>query len=254
MGGKRRLTIADDDTTSAENMMLSADSVKRRRTCEKTKSSYKGIIKHVADWYEVKHPELVDDGTLLLPLPVETVVEFFGHLCSAATAREKLKGPEELSDATSREPYCATYITSHRSAMVDLYRRSEIPISAELEREWGQILKGYDKLLNHLKKKGLFKLSRGKRELRKVGYILLCEKFMKFTPESRGASWSTSIFGWCFFTLLWNLISRPESVEDLTLPMITWKEDCLAIDEEVLIMYYTVLFSVILLYCICFTF
>jgi hypothetical protein len=242
--GKRRNDIMGENMTE-EDMTSSANSVKNLRTCAKTKQNYNSMMKHVMEWYQAKHPEYIQDDTLMLPVPTETMKQFYGYLCSAATARENLTGPEQLTDATVIEPYSISYLESHRSAIVDQYKKQKITIEPDMLTEWDSVIEGYGKLLKSLKKKGLYKLKSGKRELRKVGYFLLCDKFMRFTPEGKGGSWSTSIFGWCFFTLLWNLISRPESVEEITLSMITWREDCLCIDEEVM---YIVLINYLIIY------
>ena len=146
----------------------------------------------------------------------------------------KLNGPQDITEATKIEPYGSSTLEGFRSALVDLYKRhkqNKLKFSDELDIKLKELLDGYEKTCNDLKKKGLMKLSVGKR---RDGYILLCKKLMKFKPNgggsSSGGSWSAS---WCFFTLLWSLISRPESVEQITLNMITWKEDSLTIDENV---------------------
>lgn len=153
---------------------------------------------------------------------------------SSLSRAEDLKSDDE---STKMKPYESSHLTGLRSGLVDLYKRNKFRLSEDLQSRLSELSTGYENIINDLKKKGLMKLSAGKRELRRDGYLLICLKLMRFKKPTKvgasGGSWSASIFGWSFFTLLWNLISRPESVEDIMLPMITWKEDCLTIDEHV---------------------
>ena len=63
-----------------------------------------------------------------------------------------------------------------------------------------------------------------------LGYELLCRMLLKLSPGTGG--WSTMLMAWPFFVLMWNLMSRPDSVECVHLQFIMWKEDCICIDEN----------------------
>lgn len=270
-GKKRAISHVVDLTT--EQIQAASQTVIDRRTSARTKENYANKIKLMLDWYVIKYPNEVDDnGELILPLSDESVIAFFTSKCFYANQRIGLSGPQDLTtdELKNNEPYAPEYLSGFRSALVDLYRRKTgAKFSNLLDDKLKAMLEGYEGICNDLKKKSLMALNPGKRELRRDGYVLICKKLMKFDPNlprtnkkkkktkdgdndeeaavnnpsssndsktkgtRKNGSWSTSIFGWCFFTLLWNLISRPESVENITLNMITWKDDCLAIDEHV---------------------
>ena len=72
----------------------------------------------------------------------------------------------------------------------------------------------------------------GSRHLRENGYLLICKYLLTLEPVEQRQLWTTSIFGWSFFVIMWNLMSRPESVESIQISHVTWRGDCLAIDEN----------------------
>ena len=171
-----------------------------------------------------------------MPFPNEVVVSFFAHLMSPAEKRKLLRGREDIKDdSVAVEPFSHSHIVGFRSALADLYRMHKISLPPETDKDLKDMLDGYEKLCNQLMRRGLMRVQQGKRELRLGGYFILCKKFMCLQPEARHGSWSTSIFAWCYFVLMWNLGSRPESVEALMLERISWAEDCLTIDEQVII-------------------
>jgi hypothetical protein len=107
-----------------------------------------------------------------------------------------------------------------------------LKLANDVDEELKHMLSGYEKLCNQLMWKGLMSATHGKRELRKSGCFLLCKQFMCLKPGNNGGgSWCASIFSWCYFVLLWNLATRPESLEALMLNGISWGEDCLMINE-----------------------
>lgn len=251
-GRKRKVSSVDSSSPSANAVVVSlteiTEAVSGRKTTESTKVNYRGKLNMIKAWCHTAYPALIisDDSDKTkkefrsLPLPVHIVIEFFTTRTVPAYYRTKLNGPQDITEATKIEPYGSSTLEGFRSALVDLYKRhkpNKLKFSDELDIKLKELLDGYVKTCNDLQKKGLMKLSVGKRELRRDGYILLCKKLMKFKPNgggsNSGGSWSASVFGWCFFTLLWSLISRPESVEQITLNMVTWKEDSLTIDENV---------------------
>ena len=45
------------------------------------------------------------------------------------------------------------------------------------------------------------------------------------------SGWSATLFSWAFFVLMWNLMSRSDSVDGLMLQHLEWQEDSLIIEE-----------------------
>ena len=69
----------------------------------------------------------------------------------------------------------------------------------------------------------------GKRDLKLKGYELLAFKFMTLEPatfKKVAGSWSTTGFLWHYLVILWNLMSRNDSIESLMLGHIEFSDDC----------------------------
>ena len=78
------------------------------------------------------------------------------------------------------------------------------------------------------------KISEGKSKILFSDYNMLAETFMKLLPDARGkrgGSWSTVLFAH-IFVMMWNLMSRSDSVDTLMLTHIDWDEDALIIEEQ----------------------
>ena len=91
----------------------------------------------------------------------------------------------------------------------------------------------YAKCINSLKRKGLYSTQEGRRPLLMSGLRVLAMAFLTFTPRAVGQdSWATYIFAWGFLVVMWSLMSRSDSVDNLTLHHIEWAEDCMLIEEQ----------------------
>ncbi|EEY56557.1 uncharacterized protein PITG_10103 [Phytophthora infestans T30-4] len=119
-------------------------------------------------WLALHFPQTIDSITkkMLIPLPKEAILVFLGHICS----------PAHMCD---RDKVCAQDTSKLR-----------------------RVLKGYEKVINDLKKRGLMKINEGKRQLKGSGFELLALKLMKLEPVKKGQAWSTVLFGWRFFDCL----------------------------------------------------
>ncbi len=125
-------------------------------------------------------------------------------------------------------------LTGYRSALVDLYREKGKTLERTLDTELKSVLHGYVKVVCALKQQGRMAINEGKRHLKWSGYVLLAKKLMTRTPTERdhGPSWSSIVFGWAFFVIMWNLMSRSESVDSLMLQHVDWDGDALIIEEQ----------------------
>ncbi len=193
---------------------------------------YKGELQRKATNYE----RVVKSKLPIMCEPIDrledssttwTILAFFGSLANAAT---------ELSKCTDGEPKGAypmsvSCIRGYRSALVHLYTKAGKKLAEKLDTELTRVLDGYEKLVNELKKRGLMKIQEGKQYLKNNGYSLMCNKFMKMTP-GRGDSWSMVTFAWAFWTTMWNLMSRSDSVDSIMVQHISWAEDALIIEEQ----------------------
>jgi hypothetical protein len=174
-----------------------------------------------------------DLSEFCLPIPDAALSDFFGYLCSCAHELSKLKDDED-PDPEDPDPAAYSSVALYRSALLDLYKIAEVPIPSSTRPMMKEILDGYEKLLNNLKRRGLFRITEGKRELQFSGFEMITKKFMKKDPADRnvGGSWSSTTFAWFFLVLGWNLMSRSKSVESIMLGHIEWREDCMVIQEQ----------------------
>eukprot|EP00644_Phytophthora_capsici_P008981 jgi/Phyca11/68153/gw1.6.559.1 len=151
-------------------------------------------------WLASHYPETIDsDERIRIPLPKDAVLGFFGHICSPAHVCDR-------DSVDSKNP--------------------------QLDMELRRVLEGYEKVINNLKKRGLMKINEGKRQLKVSGFELLALKLMTLEPTKKGQAWSNVTFGWSFFVLMWNLMSRADSVDTIMLQHIEWSEDCLVVEEQ----------------------
>jgi hypothetical protein len=225
--GRKRAVDEAPNGADATNV---AQKLKSKRTNSSTKQTYKSKINVMMDWLVVNFPESVDveQNVIQIPLQKEVVLNFFGHICSRASLRDEQETP--LPDDSP--PLSASCVKGYRSALVDLYRSAEIELDPALNTELKVLLDGYDKIVNDLKRRGLMKINEGKRHLKCSGYSMLTVKLMRQTPEVGAQSWSTVTFSWAYFVLMWNLMSRSDSVDSIMLQHLDWDEDALIIEEQ----------------------
>jgi len=209
-----------------------AAALQNKRTADSTKQTYKSRINQALIWFSAHAPQCLttDKKAFKLDIPWKKGLEgFFSHLCAAAVLRDKLKSVEEIT-ADMPDPLSVSTIVGYRSAFVDLYTtvKKEMPLNTKLEL--ARTLDGYEKQITSLKRRGLMKISEGKRPISGSGYAMLAEKFMKrnvvrTTSAVVAGSWSTTLFGWAFFIVMWNLMSRADSVNHIMLQHMEWDGD-----------------------------
>lgn len=67
-------------------------------------------------------------------------------------------------------------------------------------------------------------VNEGKQPIAFAGYGLLCKKFIAIHAMPAQMS-----FAWSFFTLCWNLFARANSVANIMLPHMSWRDDSLIV-------------------------
>ncbi|ETP31797.1 hypothetical protein F442_19371 [Phytophthora nicotianae P10297] len=182
-------------------------------------------------WLASHHPDNIDSKTkkMRIPLPKPAVLGFFGHICSPAHVCER---DSVEAGASSKTPLSASCIWGYRSVLVDVDCAYLSELDPDIDTELRRVLEGYEKVINNLKKRGLMKINEGKRELKASGFDLLALKLMTLEPMKKGQAWWTVLFGWGFFILMWNLMSRVDSVDTIMLQHIEWSEGCLIVEEQ----------------------
>ena len=71
----------------------------------------------------------------------------------------------------------------------------------------------------------------GKTSLKFKGYECLADALATSKPPRNG-SWSLCVFMWSYFTLLWNLMSRSDSVDTLMEEHFDWNGDAMMVQEQ----------------------
>lgn len=214
-----------------------------KRTKASTRKAYRGKINSILDWLRLHDPESVDEEhkTIRIPLSQKSILNFFGHICKhAADLADK-----SVCSLDGSVPLSFSSVEGYRSALVDLYKLESIPFDQQVEARLKGLLDGYAKTINDLRKCGLLNNKEGKRDLTWSGYKLLSTKLMIQTPprenkrkknstasQVNAQSWAGVPFAWTYFVLMWNLMSRSESIETIMLQHIDWNEDALVIEEQ----------------------
>jgi hypothetical protein len=226
----QRRKRGSDGRPAGEDASAIAKKLKAKRTNDSTKRQYSSRIGTMTQWMRENHSDAIDEQSDAIRLPAErnAVLAFFGHICSAASLRDEATSDVESTQA----PLSFSGVTGYRSALVDLYRGAELQLDPDLNAELKTILDGYQKLLNDLKKRGLMKINEGKRHLKSSGYSMLASKLMSQTPGTSSQSWPSIVFSWSYFVVMWNLMSRSDSIDTIMLQHMEWSEDSLIIEEQ----------------------
>ena len=212
--------------------METARFMQEKRTNDCTKTNYKSKLNVLTTWIKQHHPDaLNNDGTIAIPVASNVIIDFFGDL-SAKAVMMLNSSDDESSELPT--PMSVSGVRGYRSALVDMYRSHSLKLDEQLDLELTCLLDGYEKAITELKSRGRMSIHEGKRHLKWTGYLLLARKFMTKIPTdgANGLSWSTIVFGWSFCVIMWNLMSRTESVDRLMLQHIEWDGDALIIEEQ----------------------
>jgi hypothetical protein len=230
--GKRRNVVQLTENADI-SIAVGLNTIQSRRTAPKTKAHYKNSLRIFKSWLQLKYPEALLGDEIIVPLPTGCFMMFLDTVALPARMRVPLNGPEDLTAETSLSPYSVEYLNSFRNAVVDMYKNSNTKLTEAENIEIKGFIKGYEKTLNDLKKKNLMTNKKGKRHIRFDSYKIIAFKLMTLHGQGVNKSFASSTFAWCFFVLLWNLIGRPEVLKDLTNNRISWKQDCLNVNDQV---------------------
>ena len=210
------------------------EDLRESKTEQGTKENYSSKIRQFLKYLQ-DHPRhcsnVTEDGKITIPINKEAVLDFFGKVCKPATELAKLEGPHQLTEDYP-VPYSVSQVKGYRSAIVDLYTKEKQVLDQELDTELKTLLDGYEKKICRLKLNGLMDIHEGKTHMLPQGYCTIASYFLSLTPQGHGTTWNSVIFAWAFFVLMWNLMSRSDSIDTLMLQHIEWQNDCLCIEEQ----------------------
>jgi hypothetical protein len=117
---------------------------------------------------------------------------------------------------------------------VYLYKEHKQRWSPQLDIELESLLKGYQRLIAQMKATGKVSIREGKEALSFEGYKLLALKLLTHTAQSHSNDkqltlWKTSIFGWPYILMQWNMMARSESISLIRLDHVGWSGDCMVV-------------------------
>ena len=86
-GRKRTAPMA----LSASDAADVAEKLKSKRTNQSTKLTYKSKIRTMIDWLSEHASECLneDQSDIIIPVPNNVVLNFFGHICAKASQRDE---------------------------------------------------------------------------------------------------------------------------------------------------------------------
>ena len=207
-----------------------------RRIGDKCKEKYKGMMKQMSEFGATHYSELMGAGeSLPCPIPTPIVKGFFGTLTKVGNDRDMLRGVEDLHNGVEYPvPLSHSHVRTHGSAVKDFYRQHrKTVVNEEVQMCMSDVIGSYKKCIASLRRKGLIKCSEGKRPLLFQGLVMLCSLLLIQVPTQRGqSSWGTYSFGWAFLTVMWSLMSRSDSIDQLTFHHFEWDGDCMKITEQ----------------------
>jgi hypothetical protein len=204
-----------------------------------TKALYASKMATMKAWFRA-HPELgaiTADGELVVPVSKDSLIAFLG----AVTDYEEAAGGSADSSAGQKrkKPLALSTVQGYGSALKAYLNEQGCKLSADVEIELSRFVGGYKRATAQYKKEGILEPTEGKDHLTLMGYRLLCQKFLKLHPTTRGASdgssqepegqWYAGIFAHAFLCLMWNLIDRSVTVADILLEHISWQDDSLVV-------------------------
>ena len=123
--------------------------VRGRRTKHNTKSLYSSKVGILQEWLGRNHPDCVDDsGCIIIPVVNEgAVLHFFAALCDPA---KKLMSGGTITVENVNNPMSTSSLKGYRSALVDLYKKTNIKVADGFNSKLKDLLDGYEKLMNDL--------------------------------------------------------------------------------------------------------
>lgn len=230
-----------------------AEHVRSKRIRDRTKQNYRGKLNTIKVFLlsQPGYSVHVHGDKILVPLPEEVVRNLFGWLSVNTDLPKKKKKKngahvEESDSDSDDEPdppaqddifadkkatISASCMQGYKSALSWLYAEQEAnpPMSPAFEKWITGFIHGYKKKIADKKAAGVMSVTEGKSKLAFTGYNEICKHLMKKAPIRNKNTWAQGIFGWAFMTLCWNLMARGDSVRNVMLQHIDWKNDCMTV-------------------------
>jgi hypothetical protein len=206
----------DDETAIAQEIL-------DKRLSKGTRYQYNSKISALESWIR-RHakPDVrscFDESAqkIILPLPDFVLQKFLGNVSRKKDPRNhKLLRPPQY--------HSYSYVNGYRSAIKELYKNENIPISLSGSVVLKDFTKGYTKMVAELKQSGDMPLFEGKRPITFNGY-----QYMAMRALKQERDFTLATFSHTFLLLCWNLMARSVSVGQLMFSHVSWEHDSLTI-------------------------
>ena len=253
-------------SSNLNNSVAAAEHAIGKRVVPKTVKNYIGKLNVLKIYLASKSDnQLFDgDGNISLPLSTLMIQDIFGWLSTntdlpkrnrrmnnrlGQQRREQTTNENNEHSDSDAEPESTTTNTAVAN---DLFASAEVTVSASCmqgyksaliwwyaekklkledpQNDWiDNFIKGYKKIVADKKARGIMSISEGKSALSFGGYLHISKTMMTLRPVHRKYTWMEGIFAWSFMTLSWTLIARANSVGNIMLQHMDWREDALIV-------------------------
>ena len=210
-GAGERPGVAGDGfeggAAEARAAQLRAGVVSGKRLHEKTKKKYSDSVMKFLGWLRYKFPdspaydrELHD--VVLEYLSVELLQVYLEYRTQKINA-----------DGTPGDFYAYEYVSSAKSAIVDLYKQRKVAMPTEMIIMLEEYFGGLKRLHADQKQNGERSMTEGKAALKFDGYKFLANAAV----TANDGHPKVHLFAWVFLLFAWNLMARSMSVSSIIL-------------------------------------
>ena len=237
-----------------------AERMRSKRVKDKTKGNYSGKLNTIKVFLLTNNfaVHIGERNEIIVPLPDAVLKQLFGWLSvntdlpkksrrkkavaaavAAALADLDSDSESDSDDDVPAQPVdifaeriatiSASCMQGYKSALGWFYTEKYVIMEASIEQWIAAFIQGYKRTVAEKKAAGVMDIKEGKSKLAFNGYVEIAKHLMKKAPVGRKGTWAQGIYGWAFMTISWNLMARGDSVRNIMLQHVNWKNDCMTI-------------------------
>ena len=227
------MSDVDADDGEEDAALLAAHNVQGNRLSRPTEQQYRRYIEIFKVWVHESwaggYDVLNAAGEFLLPMSLDLVESFWGHLATRRIPIRPARGVavDPLIPVQSK-PLCVSYITGVVSAIVWYHTSQGTRVTDEVNVAVTNFKKGYKRMIAQMRRDNQYPMMEGKNFLTVEGYNILLEAGLKIGSIANGM-WSQALTFWPYLVLLWNTIARTACVGILALEHFGIANGCITV-------------------------
>jgi hypothetical protein len=190
-------------TSLLSSASSAADALIDARVVQGTKRQYQSKLNVISRFFADSYGR-----TLTVPVELNAVLNFFGWLIEV---KHKDK------------PAAFSTVRQYKSALVWYYKEHKTVFQPEVNQGIETLLNGYKRKVSDHKLAGRMPVFEGKHHLTYDGYRRLAHSLFSAQP------FASTLFGWPYLVLQWNLIARTATVSAMMMEHVSWEGDALLI-------------------------